>query len=590
MKRAYFLSILIGLIIFFNSDANAQLEGLPKWMTEEEKEMLSEYNFGLKEHVIQRSISGEKTRTMAEWEEIQSIVITWTQYRPILTEIVRHAQKEAEVIIVCADSTAVLSYLTERNVNRENISFIIAPFNSIWIRDYGPNAVYLNDVDSLILVDWIYNRPRPNDNLIPLRVGAFKSLEVISTNVSPSDLVHTGGNFMSDGNGTGFSSNLVLNENRIGNPYGVSAKSESVIDSIMKSTMGIDPYIKMTVLPFDGINHIDMHMKLLDEETLLVGEYPEGIADGPQIEANIQYVIDQFRSVFGTPFRVVRIPMPPDASNRYPPSGHYRTYTNSLIVNNTILVPTYEERYDTTALRIYRENKPGYEIVGINCNSIIPAGGAIHCITKELGVHDPIFFLHQPLRNPVEELAEVSIEAEIKHRSGIEQAWVFFSTDTMLGYDSIPMGLHETRENYWVADIPLTTEGNVFYFLKAVSLSGKVMNKPMPAEKGPWRFENRGGVSNLRVSPISKAIQMEAIFPNPANAITCIPVENSGSIVDSEISLMDLFGVKIQTIHQGHIPNGSSRYFLNAAHLNPGVYYVSLRTSNSISTQKLIVR
>lgn len=39
--------------------------------------------------------------------------------------------------------------------------------------------------------------------------------------------------------------------------------------------MGIDRYIKMDELPYDGIHHIDMHMKLLDEETLLVGEYPQ---------------------------------------------------------------------------------------------------------------------------------------------------------------------------------------------------------------------------------------------------------------------------------------------------------------------------
>ena len=45
-----------------------------------------------------------------------------------------------------------------------------------------------------------------------------------------------------------------------------------------------------------------MHMKLLNEETLLVGEYPTGIADGPQIEANIQYVLANFQNTFGKQF------------------------------------------------------------------------------------------------------------------------------------------------------------------------------------------------------------------------------------------------------------------------------------------------
>ncbi|MFN8165148.1 MAG: agmatine deiminase family protein [Bacteroidia bacterium] len=107
----------------------------------------------------------------------------------------------------------------------------------------------------------------------------------------------------------------------------------------------------METLPYDDIHHIDMHIKLLDEETLLVGEYPQGIADGPQIEANLQYVLSNFNSVFGTPYKVIRIPMPPDASNSYPNvGGDYRTYTNSVFVNNTIILPTYSQQYDTTAI------------------------------------------------------------------------------------------------------------------------------------------------------------------------------------------------------------------------------------------------
>jgi hypothetical protein len=30
-----------------------------------------------------------------------------------------------------------------------------------------------------------------------------------------------------------------------------------------------------------------MHMRVIDEETIVIGEYPEGVSDGPQIEANI---------------------------------------------------------------------------------------------------------------------------------------------------------------------------------------------------------------------------------------------------------------------------------------------------------------
>ena len=86
--------------------------------------------------------------------------------------------------------------------------------------------------------------------------------------------------------------------------------TEEEIDQIVQAYHGVDTYVKMDVLPYDGIHHIDMHMKLLDESTLLVSEYPTGVADGPQIEANLQYVLSNFTTKWGTPFDVVRIPSP----------------------------------------------------------------------------------------------------------------------------------------------------------------------------------------------------------------------------------------------------------------------------------------
>ncbi|NQX85689.1 MAG: hypothetical protein HRT67_07260 [Flavobacteriaceae bacterium] len=48
-----------------------------------------------------------------------------------------------------------------------NVSFLDVPSNSIWIRDYAGNTIYSDDVEERALVDWIYNRPRPNDDVVP---------------------------------------------------------------------------------------------------------------------------------------------------------------------------------------------------------------------------------------------------------------------------------------------------------------------------------------------------------------------------------------------------------------------------------------
>ncbi|MDX1408670.1 MAG: agmatine deiminase family protein, partial [Saprospiraceae bacterium] len=144
-------------------------QSLPRGFSEEEKQMMANGFFQRPKTVpgaITYRSPDDPPRSMAEWEEMQAIVITWTQYRSILAEIVRNAVSEVKVLIVNRDEQAARNYLTSRGIDPDfNIEYIDAEYNSIWVRDYGANPAYLGEVDSLVLVDWIYNRPRPDDDL-----------------------------------------------------------------------------------------------------------------------------------------------------------------------------------------------------------------------------------------------------------------------------------------------------------------------------------------------------------------------------------------------------------------------------------------
>ena len=300
----------------------------------------------------------------------------------------------------------------------------------------------------MAFVDWVYNRPRPKDDTIPIIMGNYLNVPVYQMTATPNRLTATGGNFMNDGFGKGFSSKLILTEN--------SSLTEAQIDTIKKRYMGISPYVKMTVLPYDGIHHIDMHMKLIDEETLLVGQYPQGVSDGPQIEANINYILNNYQTSYGRPYRVVRIPMPPDENGKYPSQGsHYLTYTNATILNNLVLVPIYGLSTDNEALNIYREAMPGYKVVGINMRNVIPASGAIHCITSEIAANDPIFIAHAPIRDTMNYIpGGYLISANISSATGIQSVTLCWSADTTLGFDEIAM---EYVNNNYEAYIPSST-------------------------------------------------------------------------------------------------------------------------------------
>lgn len=574
-----FFTIFGLLVCNFLAVAQQTEEILPRYMTDTEEAKLKSYRFPQAKG-IETPPPFENLRTMAEWEEIQALTISWKGFSSILKQITRAAMEETKVIIFSENPNSTTNYLMGNAAggpleSMENVQIIDAESNSIWIRDYGANTVYGNRVDTLTLVDWIYNRPRPKDDVIPDVLADVLGLELYATTSPPNDLVNTGGNFMSDGQGTAFASELILEENEVGNPYNVTEKEEEEIDDILGEFQGIDRYIKMTALPYDIINHIDMHMKLLDEETLLVGYYPEGVADGPQINANIDFVVNNFLNYFGEEYKVVRIPMPDSPSGLYPddsPAGFYRTYTNGVFVNKTYIYPSYREEYDTTAARIYEELLPGYTLVPIDCDDensqIIALAGAIHCITHSVGVNDPLLIVHNSLADTDDASNPYEIKATVEHRSGISSASLHWRLmgDSEYNTEEMTAGI----ESNWLANIPAQEVGSIIeYYVSAIAENGKIQVRPIVAPAGFWSFEVLGTVTSIRTQDL---ITLENVYPNPATDVVSIPI-NAHREIDVTVYMTDLTGKIVKEIHSGKLA-GDRRISIQVSDLTPGVYTV----------------
>ena len=107
MKKIFLLLTIISITSFISA------QDLPRYLTEAEKEMMKTYV----PPVYERGFVTPPTqlvRTMAEWEELEGIIIAWTSYQSILRQIVDYAQEEGIVYIVCSDSNSVKSYLYQR--------------------------------------------------------------------------------------------------------------------------------------------------------------------------------------------------------------------------------------------------------------------------------------------------------------------------------------------------------------------------------------------------------------------------------------------------------------------------------------------
>ena len=555
MKNNYTKYLLVLLMALQTAFVISQEKpNLPKNLTETEKALVSEFQFTSPR--ISLPPSGP-VRAAAEWEEVEYLLVTWNPSYPIiLRQIVQAGVQECKVVITTQNEASVANYLTTNGVDLTNVIFLDVDWDSIWIRDYGGNTIYSNDVGELALTDWIYNRPRPNDDVMPIAHAAEAGIPLYTTNSGTNDLVNTGGNYMSDGMGNAFASNLILDENAAGNPYGVSVKTEEQIDGIMQEYMGINRFVKMTTLPYDEIHHIDMHMKLLDEETILVSKYPQGVADGPQIEENIQYVLDNFQSPFGTPYNIEWIDAPPSTNGNYPNTGGpYNTYSNAVFVNKTIMVPIYRPEVDAPALAKYQEMLPGYNVVGIDVDNpgenLINSLGAIHCITHTIGVADPLWIVHQPI-DEANAGTTVTIDAVLRSLSPVQQGKVFWREEGQTNYNEIE--LDPSNSDHWTAELTIpNTPVNIEYYIWAKAISGKEMTRPIVAPEGYWTIQ----VENLSVDEWAQN-HISAAYPNPTTGKVSFNLNAIPGPIKVEIH--NILG---QKLYEANVENGNGKVTLD---------------------------
>lgn len=315
----------------------------------------------------------------AEYEQVDELMITWpTLYylsieeEPFFIDMVKAAEEAVSVRINVNNflyKNRIISLLNEENIPLDNITISTTPTNSYWIRDYGPFFIEKNG--ELSIVDFNYLGHRYRNRLID---DIYPTLYGIENNIgfdfkANFALCIQGGNYMSDGQGLAMVANYSLEiDNR--------DKTLDEMSEILKKYLGLDELLILTSQVDDMTGHIDMFSKLIDEDTLLVGQWIDKNDINYQIlENNTQLLIDNG-------YNVIRLPMLRDPDED---KNTIWTYTNSLIINGTskkiVLVPQYDTAEDSIAIEIYENAMPDYEIVGINCNLVIDYWGAIHCTT-----------------------------------------------------------------------------------------------------------------------------------------------------------------------------------------------------------------
>jgi agmatine/peptidylarginine deiminase len=374
ISKAIFNPYKMIVLLFFMLGSLLFGQSLPHNLSEDEKKRLDEIG-------INRTVTDPPDGILyapAEFDTVAGILFAWEAYSTLLTDLIKEVAEDDTAWVVVDNSTeqnSVYNTLTNANVNMDHVIFEVAPTNSVWIRDYGPWWIY-EPGDRREIIDLTYNRPRPQDDSFPELFA-----ESFGVNYYGLDLVEAGGNMLLDGKGAVIVSDVIFDASQGFDPN----LTEDQLSQYFLDYYGVHKVIIAPHLINDGTGHIDMFVKIINDSTIVVGEYENQSAGYPGNYDLCNQVANQLTNETngdGKSFNVIRMPMPPYSN------GITYTYVNSLIVNNKVLVPIYgftdSFANDTDVLSQYEDIIPGSEAIGFDCNQIIPANGAIHCIAMKV--------------------------------------------------------------------------------------------------------------------------------------------------------------------------------------------------------------
>ena len=362
-------------------------------------------------------------RPMVEWEPMRAIMLSvpayMTQYANAWSTLVNigfQASKVAEVwYIVSADSvaSALMTSLLDMGLDvaeiGQKVKFLVQPLNSVWLIDSGPLPIVDPDTSTFAFLDFRYYHDRPYDDGNPSWLGRQVDLLGLDApiNTYRPALSTEGGTFQATEDGLCITGNRQIYHMSCGRPGGCDASLRTMplaeiqehpltleIEAIWREYAGCVDTVVTNSISDDGTGHIDMYLKVLDTNRVLIGYYEapfEGQAEtnAARMDANAEFLANYVKPD-GNTFTVERIIMPGHRSVQGEEGGSKMpfTYVNSTFINGLNLWPAYTFA-DWSESRALAQSQwealmPDMDHVWIDSEELSFWSGAIHCVTRTI--------------------------------------------------------------------------------------------------------------------------------------------------------------------------------------------------------------
>lgn len=338
-------------------------------------------------------------RFPAEWEKQQGILLCFPhngndwpgKYEAVKWAFVEFIKKVAtfeEVFLMVADENQkekVGIMLETAHVDLSKVSYIVQKTNRSWMRDSGP-IIVKNGAEREALNfnfnGWAKYKNIQLDKHVPATVGDFLNIPVTRVMYNGKPVIVEGGAIDTNGRGTLLTSEecLMHPDIQVRNPN----FSKEDYEAVFKEYLGITNVIWLGdgVEGDDTHGHIDDLCRFVNEDTIVT------IVETDPKDHNYEPLQDNLKRLQNAKLEngksplIVALPMPKrlDFEGLRLPAS----YANFLILNNSVLVPTFNDTNDRVALNILSECFPDREIIGISCTDFIWGFGTLHCLSQQI--------------------------------------------------------------------------------------------------------------------------------------------------------------------------------------------------------------
>jgi agmatine deiminase len=335
----------------------------------------------------------------AEWEQQQGVLLCFPhngndwpgKYEAIRWAFVEFIKKitavETVVLIVANENlkNKVIEMLEQAHVPLSQVSFIIHKTNRSWMRDSGPIIVKNGTARKALNFNfngWAKYGNHKLDRDVPLKVSNFLDIPLEQVTYKGKPVVLEGGAIDVNGKGT-----LLTSEECLLHPN-IQVRNEGFTredyETIFKEYLGVKNVIWLGdgIVGDDTHGHIDDLARFVNENTIIT------VVETNPKDKNYKPLQDNLKRLQaavlenGKKPTIVTLPMPKPldfGGLRLPAS-----YANFLIINKTVLVPTFNDSNDREALNIIANCFPDREIIGISATDFIWGFGTLHCLSQQI--------------------------------------------------------------------------------------------------------------------------------------------------------------------------------------------------------------